>query len=389
MIKKIVFLLVNTMTILTFSCGGSDDTSNNTPQLSGANKITSFKITPQEISYSGIIDHSSKTVSVETIGLEQNMALVPDIIISPNASIFPNPSIAQNFNTPVDYTIIAENGDEATYRVNSNNTPFSGEKKILSFQFEIEGVVFDGIIDHNALIIDIDSYKDITHVKPIITVSENAILSANSLEFQNFTNEIEYTVTAENGSFNTYRVHTRWFTIGTLNSAYNTSDIVTKYYSNAKPYVRTTFVDLSIPNSKIILENDLNSYELNYSNYSIYIYEDILNTSFQIEFPNDIETATDYVLRYKVNDIVKAETNFIVDVLSENLPVINSSNQTVYKRGDTLILYGLKLLPGLRIPADGSVYVYSQNYVSINNDSTELTFPLTINPGMFPSYHGQ
>lgn len=385
-VKYLLFLFVSLQFI---NCSKSDNASDDTPKLSAENRITSFKLTPHDISYAGSIDHASKTISVETIGLEQNVALVPNIAISPNASIFPDPSIAQNFNEVVDYLVIAANGERATYSINTNNTAFSNEKKILSFQFNIDGVIFDGIINHNTLTIEIDSYKDITHVSPIISVSENANVTPNSSEFQNFTNDIEYIVTAENGSTNTYKVNTRWFSIGTLNSAYNTSDIATKYYSNAKPYVRTTFADLTIPNSKITLENNLNSYELNYYNYDSYIYEDILYTSFQIEFPNNIVTATDYKLRYEVNNIVKAEANFNVDVLVENAPQITSSNQTVYQRNDILILYGINLVPGLRIPADGSVYVYNQNYVSINNDNTELTFPMTINGQMFPSYHGQ
>jgi len=123
---------------------------------------------------------------------------------------------------------------------------------------------------------------------------------------------------------------------------------------------------------------------LNYSEYSESTYSGALNTSFKIEFPNNIVTATNYILRYIVDNEIKAESEFLVDVLVENAPNITSSNQSYYVYGDTLILYGTNLLPGLRVVANnGSIYQYDQSYISVNPDATILTFPMYLNSSMF------
>ena len=188
-------------------------------------------------------------------------------------------------------------------------------------------------------------------------------------------------------SSNIYTVRTKWISFNTINSANNTSDIATKYYSNATPYIRTTNIDLTLPNSKIILENEMNSYELNFSNYNSQVSNDILYTSFQIEFPASVITANNYKLKYTVDNQVKSISNFEVDILSENLPDIISSNQTNYSFNDTLILTGQNLVTGIRIAAHNVlIYQYNESFVSINSEGTELTLPLDVNQNMFPSW---
>jgi len=352
--------------------------------VSSDSLITSFTITPDTTNFTGVIDQVTKTITIETSGLELNNSIVPEIEISPNATILPSLNVAQDFTQPVTYTVTAQNGSQTIYTVTTNNTLYSNEKKILSFQFNIDGEVFEGVIDHTTLTINIDTYKNPIGISPILTISPNATITPDSNDLQNFSSDVQYTVTAENQSENIYTVKTKWFKISTINSAISTSNVSTNYYYNASPYIRSTFVDLTIPNSKIVLENDTNSYELNYSNYSETTYNGIQNTSFQIEFPSNIVTATNYTLRYIVDNEIKAESEFLVDVLVENAPDIISSNQSYYVYGDTLILYGINLLPGLRVVANnGSIYQYNQSYMSVNTDATILTFPMTLNSSMF------
>lgn len=357
---------------------------------SSDNKITSFSITPNETTFSGVINESNKTITIETIGLELNSTLIPEIDFSQNATISPSSSSEQDFSQNIEYIVTAQNGEQATYAVITNNTPLSDEKKILSFQLNIDSEIFDGIIDHSALTIDIDTYKNPTNISPTILISDGAIISPNSSEPQNFTNDIQYTVTAANQSSNIYTVKTKWISFNTINSANNTSNIATKYYSNATPYVRTSNVDLSLPNSKIILENDINSYELNFSNYNSQVSNGTLLTFFQIEFPTNIVTANNYKLKYTVDNQIESISNFEVDILSENIPDIISSNQTNYSYNDTLILTGQNLVPGIRIAAHNVlIYQYNSSFVSTNSDGTELTLPLDVNQNMFPSWVGQ
>ncbi|WP_394908071.1 DUF5018 domain-containing protein [uncultured Mesonia sp.] len=357
---------------------------------SSDNKITSFKITPDKTTFSGVINESNNTITIEAIGLESNSSLIPEIEFSQNATIFPSQTSEQDFSQNVQYTVTAQNGEQATYTVITNNTPLSDEKKILSFQFNIDGEIFDGIIDHSTKTIDIDTYKDPTNISPIISISDGATISPDSSELQNFMNDVQYTVTAANQSSNIYTVKTKWISFIGINSANNTSNIATKYYSNATPYVRTANVDLSLPNSKIILENTANSYELNFNNYNTNTGNDNLFSFFQIEFPANVVTANNYKLKYVVNGQVKSISNFDVDIVSDNVPVIISANQTSYSYNDTLILTGQNLLPGIRIAAHNVIiYHYNSSYVSINTDGTELTLPLNVNYNMFPSWVGQ
>jgi len=355
---------------------------------SSDNKITSFNITPNETTFSGVLNESNNTITIETIGLELNSSLIPEIEFSQNASISPSASSEQNFSQNIEYTVTAQNGEQETYTVITNNTPLSDEKKILSFQFNIDGEIFDGIIDHSALTIDIETNRNPTNISPIISISDDAAISPVSSEPQNFTNNIQYTVTAANQSSSIYTVKTKWISFTTILSEYNTSsNIATKYYSNATPYVITLNVDLSLPNSKIILENTANSYELNFTNYNTSTANDNLYSSFQIEFPTSIVTANNYKLKYIVDGQVKSISNFDVDILSENLPDIISSNQTSYNYWDTLVLTGQNLVPGIRIAAhNASIYQYNSSHVSINSDGTELTLSLDINRNMFPSW---
>lgn len=140
---------------------------------SSDNKITSFSITPNETTFFGIINESDKTITIETVGLELNSNLTPEIEFSQNAIISPNPSSEQDFSQNIEYTVTAQNGEQVTYTVVTNNTPLSDEKKILSFQLNIDNEIFDGVIDHSTLTIDVETYKNPMNISPIVRLVPN------------------------------------------------------------------------------------------------------------------------------------------------------------------------------------------------------------------------
>lgn len=355
------------------------------PKLSAENSILSFKIKYDTIISQGVIDNTTKTITLKTHGLELHDSLVPYIQISPDASITPDSAIAQNFNNTVIYTVTAQNGNKATYSIKAGNTPVSDEKKILSFQFNINGQNFVGAIDQTSHIIYFNSYEDITQVAPDIKISDYATISPPSGQVQNFTEDVKYTVTAEDGTKNTYSVVGRWYMIPTVNCDSNTSDFVTKYFRNAKPYVMTRFVDMTVPDSKIVLENDKNSYDLHWFNYSSTgDTNSNLVTQFQIEFPDNIVSASDYKLIYKVGDKIEAVSTQNIDVLNQALPVIDSVNKSSYQYGDTLIIKGKHLIHGINIPIGYSGdYNFSEYFSTLNSDSTVLTVPLNLYRDIF------
>ncbi|MEM6684594.1 MAG: DUF5018 domain-containing protein [Bacteroidota bacterium] len=346
---------------------------------SSDSKIISFSITPNDTTFAGVIDDTTNTITIETIGLEANSTLVPQIEISQNASMSPSPALAQDFSQNVTYTVTAQNGAETTYTVVTNNTPFSNEKKITSFEFDIDTEIFTGTIDHTNLTIRLVTDKDVSSVAPNIEISENATISPDPSTPQDFNNPVYYTVTAENGTSNTYVVNVSKIEI---NSTIRTC------YVRATSAGRVTYLDLT-QNYQLYLENDTNSYLLNYFDTSTWTNNGVPTTTFYFYFEENIETAINYKLRFKLNGVVEAETPYEIDVLRENAPRITGTNQLAYSYNDTLILTGENLLPGLRIPANGSIYQYNSTYISVNTNQTVLTFPMTINPGMFPSWLGQ
>ncbi|WP_034057939.1 DUF5018 domain-containing protein [Lacinutrix jangbogonensis] len=354
-------------------------------------KILSFNISPNGTEYIGVIDHTNNTVSIETMGIEIDNTLIPNISISQGATINPSLNVAQDFSLPISYTVTAENGEQRTYSVIINNTPLSNEKRILSFEVTLDGETFIGVIDDTNLTIALESYiLDFSGAVPTLTISENATVNPDTNVPQNFNIGVPYTVTAANGSSNIYTVITKKFLFLTLNTSPITSNSASLYYQNANPFVRTQNIDLTIPNAKIFIENSANSYELSYTNYTSNGSNSNISTRFKIDFPINITSATDYKIVYKVNNVIKAITPYTIDILAENVPIISSTNQTSYNYGDTMVLSGNNLVPGLRVSAHNiSIYQYNQNFMSVNSASDTLTFPLTVNHLMFPGFAGQ
>ena len=74
-------------------------------------------------------------------------------------------------------------------------------KKILRFDFNIDDEIFTGNIDHEQLFITIETYKNISSLSPVIEISENAIISSNSSELQDFIDYVQYTITAQTRNY--------------------------------------------------------------------------------------------------------------------------------------------------------------------------------------------
>ncbi len=247
---KIKTLILFLTSLLLFSCSNDDS-----PKLSSENKILEFKIASKKGNiYLGKIDDITKTITLNTKGIELENQIIPEIQISNKATISPD-KIPQDFNQQIKYTITAENGQKAIYSVIVNNTALSNEKKILEFKFNIDNEVFTGIVDQTNLSINITTYKDISNISPEITISQFASITPNQVK-QDFNKLITYTVTAENGSTSIYKVKaTKPQIVSTLTKCYIRA-VSTAYVNN---------IDLPANlNYKLYLENDTNSFLLNY-----------------------------------------------------------------------------------------------------------------------------
>ena len=66
----------------------------------------------------------------------------------------------------------------------------------------------------------------------------------------------------------------------------------------------------------------MNSYKLNYFDLEFWEYDGINYTNFYFTFSEDIVSANNYKLKFKIDGKIKAETPYSIDVLAENAPKI-------------------------------------------------------------------
>jgi hypothetical protein len=160
-------------------------------------KITAFsfgELTPVIVAN---IEEETKTISAIVPYGTTVTALVPTITISGGATITPASGVAQDFSAPISYKVTAANGDSVKYTVNVV-IEARNSSNILSF---VVNSVDASIDQPNKTITAVLPYgTSITALAPVIAVSEGASVSPVSGAVKDFTNPVEYTVTAENGA---------------------------------------------------------------------------------------------------------------------------------------------------------------------------------------------
>ncbi len=143
--------------------------------------------------------------------------LVPTIAISENASIDPaNDGQGQDFTSPVTYTVTAEDGTTQEYEVTV--TAPNTEAKIISFSFlmsdnnsdDFTALLKDEVAtidEENKLItVKLPYIADLSNLKPNITISQEAAIAPENNVVVDFTDNVIYTVTAEDGSTQEYTI---------------------------------------------------------------------------------------------------------------------------------------------------------------------------------------
>lgn len=193
--KTSLLTCVFAITFLLFGC-------KKTEILSSEKQLLTFSF--PDVSQAQIaLDQTTKNISVTFPRLTDVKALKPVITVSPAAMVSPASGIAQDFSKPVVYTVKAEDGTTQTYTVSSAVIKLS-DKLITSFK--IGGV--DATIDQTAKTIkaELPAGTDLTKITPTITFSIGATISPVSGATQDFSKDVVYTVTAEDGSTQAYTV---------------------------------------------------------------------------------------------------------------------------------------------------------------------------------------
>ena len=202
-LKQVMLLL---FMVSLFSCSKDEDNlkSSDKKLISFSFLATNNPIINNNVTAS--IDATTKNVTVNLPSDIPVNKLIPEISISSKASI--NPQGEQNFTNPVPYTITAEDGSTSIYTVTVNSKSSAKQIKsflLLSSNNPIQVNIVANIDEENKMITALMPLgTDLTQLLPDIQLSEFA--TPNHTTVQDFTEPVEYIITAEDGSDEVYTV---------------------------------------------------------------------------------------------------------------------------------------------------------------------------------------
>lgn len=135
-------------------------------------------------------------------------ALVPAITIPDGATVAPESGLAQDFTNPVTYTVTAADGEtSAQFTVTVTVAPADASTAcdITGFTFEAaENTALSndviGTVGSGTVTAEVPFNTDVTALVPTITVSDAATVNPASATAQDFSSNVTYTVTAEDGA---------------------------------------------------------------------------------------------------------------------------------------------------------------------------------------------
>ena len=192
--------------------------------LNHESDILTFSL-PQQ-TQAATINSQAKTVDITVIHGTDVTNLVPTFTLSNGAKAYVNGVLQTSgvsvvdFTNAVIYQVVAQNEiDQTNWTVTVTvDTNLSGEAEILSFM--VPNQLGNSVINSSeaTVSVTVPYGTNVTNLIPTIVVSNGATISPPSGVAQNFTNPVQYTVTAQNG---TQKVWTVTVTIQPLISIYD------------------------------------------------------------------------------------------------------------------------------------------------------------------------
>jgi hypothetical protein len=143
----------------------------------------------------------------------------PVIAISPSAQLLTTGAITFTVGSTQSFVVKAEDGTTATYQLTVTKGAKSKDFSILEFVIGGKKAIILG----KSITVNLGQHFDITALKPILKIQNNATLSSVDTQSKNFTTPQTYTVTAEDG------VTTRTYTV--------TVTLVPDVFQGLFPYV--------------------------------------------------------------------------------------------------------------------------------------------------------
>jgi uncharacterized repeat protein (TIGR02543 family) len=190
--------------------GSMEDKTFHAKWIGDGKDITGFSIGAA----SGIITGTDITVILPYDDGAEISSLAPVVTVSSSATISPASGTAQDFRSPVTYTVTAEDGLQQTYTVTVKNS----RARITAFSFDTPPAT--GIIIESAktISVPVPLGTNIAALVPVmISVSPGATVVPAPGQAQDFTRPvITYTVTAEDGSTAVYTAAVQFLGHGTV-----------------------------------------------------------------------------------------------------------------------------------------------------------------------------
>ncbi|MEE1964620.1 leucine-rich repeat domain-containing protein [Allomuricauda taeanensis] len=171
--------------------------------LNTENAITSFTIVGHE-GYRTEIYADSITVTFPADS-DVDLGKLTPVIVHTGNKVTPDSEVEQDFTDAVEYIVTAENGGTHKYEVNIRRT-LKSTNSITSFTVNGNAAKIEG--DAISFSFPADSDVDLTKLKPEIVHTGEKVTPDSGVE-QDFTNVVEYIVTAENGETHKYEVNIR------------------------------------------------------------------------------------------------------------------------------------------------------------------------------------
>jgi hypothetical protein len=178
------------------------------PSLS-AKAISSFSFSGLSPTVTGTVDENAHTVSL-TVPYGTNVTSLSPTISITGASVSPSSGSAQNFTSPVTYTVTASDSSTQAYTV-TVNVASNTSTSITSFDFASPAVT--GVVDNTAhtVALTVPYGTAVTSLTPTIALATGATISPLSGTSNNFSSPASYTVTAQDGT--TQQIYTVTVTV--------------------------------------------------------------------------------------------------------------------------------------------------------------------------------
>ncbi|WP_289039260.1 Ig-like domain-containing protein, partial [uncultured Zobellia sp.] len=173
---------------------------------SNENDITQFTLSPT--SGDAILDNVNHTATI-TVPFGTDLLVAPtNLVVSTGASVSPLGNVERDFSNPVNYTVMAENGDSQNWQITVNVEADTRNNENDITQFTLSPTSGNAILDNvnHTATITVPFGTDLFVAPTNLVVSTGATVSPLGNVERDFSNPVNYTVTAENGDVQNWTI---------------------------------------------------------------------------------------------------------------------------------------------------------------------------------------